>query len=121
MYIIPFFCVCAGESWSYCSSMRMPDTCLARLHWVVMLPAKTLFFLTMPDCRQPGRVQKLYLLTIIIAFVWIVTLSYLMVWLVVIVGKLGSLLVLHMMMMMIKMIIITPIIIVTITIISLVK
>ncbi|GIY74493.1 hypothetical protein CDAR_11131 [Caerostris darwini] len=49
--------------------------------WVVMYPAKLVFFLTVPDSRKE-RLRKLFPLTFTMSVVWIGVLSYLAVWMV---------------------------------------
>jgi len=51
-----------------------------------MLPATLVFIVTIPDCRRPGCWQKLWAVTFFMSVVWIAVLSYLMVWMVCLVG-----------------------------------
>ncbi|GIY77867.1 hypothetical protein CDAR_10441, partial [Caerostris darwini] len=53
--------------------------------WVVMYPAKLVFFLTVPDSRKE-RLRKLFPLTFTMSVVWIGVLSYLAVWMVTVIG-----------------------------------
>ncbi|GFY76615.1 hypothetical protein TNIN_184441 [Trichonephila inaurata madagascariensis] len=53
--------------------------------WVVMYPARVLFFFTIPDSRR-ARLRKLFPLTFAMSVLWIGVLSYLAVWMVTVVG-----------------------------------
>ncbi|GFQ81580.1 hypothetical protein TNCT_162871 [Trichonephila clavata] len=53
--------------------------------WVVMYPARVLFFITIPDSRRT-RLRKLFPLTFAMSVLWIGVLSYLAVWMVTVVG-----------------------------------
>lgn len=75
------------EDSDYESPWVIPDTLLARSFWVAMLPMKFLFYITVPDCRKPwGKWRKMYAVTFVLSIVWIVGLSYIMVWMVAIAG-----------------------------------
>jgi len=71
----------------YESPWTIPDHFLSRVFWVLMLPMKALFFISVPDCRKPGKWRKTFPVTFTMSVVWIVGLSYVMVWMVAIVGK----------------------------------
>ncbi|ESO82454.1 hypothetical protein LOTGIDRAFT_169924 [Lottia gigantea] len=70
----------------YESPWEIPDSFLMRLFWVAMCPVKALVYVTIPDCRKPGKWRKLFLLTFLCSIIWIAGLSYLMVWMVTIAG-----------------------------------
>lgn len=53
--------------------------------WVVMYPARVLFFITIPDSRR-SRLRNLFPLTFAMSVLWIGVLSYVAVWMVTIVG-----------------------------------
>ncbi|GFV07626.1 transposable element Tcb2 transposase [Trichonephila clavipes] len=57
--------------------------------WVVMYPARVLFFITIPDSRRT-KLRKLFPLTFAMSVIWIGVLSYLAVWMVTVVGKIFS-------------------------------
>jgi hypothetical protein len=63
---------------------------MGRLYWVAMLPVKAILYITVPDCRLPGRWRKLYPLTFIMSVAWIAAFSYIMVWMITIAGTLYS-------------------------------
>ncbi|OWF47714.1 sodium/potassium/calcium exchanger 3-like isoform X2 [Mizuhopecten yessoensis] len=76
-----------AEEDKYESPWVIPDTLVARSFWIAMLPMKVLFYVTVPDCRKPwGHWRKLYPLTFMMSIVWLVGLSYVMVWMVAIAG-----------------------------------
>ncbi|XP_033762609.1 sodium/potassium/calcium exchanger 5-like [Pecten maximus] len=75
------------EDDKYESPWIIPNTFFARCFWVAMLPMRGLFYVTVPDCRKPwGHWRKTYPLTFLLSIVWIVGLSYIMVWMVAITG-----------------------------------
>ncbi|XP_060066066.1 sodium/potassium/calcium exchanger 3-like [Ylistrum balloti] len=75
------------EGDNYESPWVIPNALVGRSFWIAMLPMKVLFYITIPDCRKPwGHWRKMYPLTFILSIVWIVGLSYVMVWMVAITG-----------------------------------
>ncbi|KAM9313044.1 sodium/potassium/calcium exchanger 5 [Gastrophryne carolinensis] len=68
------------------SVFTMPDDDLKRIIWVLSLPIITLFYLTIPDCRRKFW-NKWFILTFIMSAVWISGLTYILVWMVTIVGE----------------------------------
>ena len=65
----------------------MPKSTARKITWVIMLPASVLYLLTVPDCRRGGVWAKLFPLTFIMSVTWLGGLSYVMVWMVTIVGE----------------------------------
>ena len=63
---------------------------MGRFYWVAMLPVKAILYITVPDCRLPGRWRKLYPLTFIMSVAWTAVFSYIMVWMITIAGTLYS-------------------------------
>ncbi|CAF4376771.1 unnamed protein product [Rotaria sp. Silwood2] len=55
------------------------------IKWIFLLPIRILFYYTIPDCRNP-RFLKWYPLTFVMTIVWLCILTYLMVWMVTIIG-----------------------------------
>lgn len=53
--------------------------------WIVTWPIYFIFFLTIPDCEKP-RFKKLFPLTFTMCIVWIGSLSYLVAWMITIIG-----------------------------------
>ncbi|ELU18053.1 hypothetical protein CAPTEDRAFT_197695 [Capitella teleta] len=67
--------------------MTFPKSLGSRIFWVVMFPANLALMFTIPDCRRPGCWQKMYIGTFFVSIVWIGALSYVMVWMVTIIGE----------------------------------
>ncbi|XP_048755616.2 sodium/potassium/calcium exchanger 4-like isoform X2 [Ostrea edulis] len=74
------------DSKEYESPWVIPETFLKRVLWVAMLPMHALFFLSIPDCRRPGKWHRTYPLTFVMSIAWIAGLSYIMVWMVTVAG-----------------------------------
>nr|XP_042902526.1 sodium/potassium/calcium exchanger 3 isoform X3 [Parasteatoda tepidariorum] len=53
--------------------------------WIIMYPAKLLFYITIPDSSNP-RLYKFFPVTFFMAVLWIGVLSYLAVWMVTVIG-----------------------------------
>jgi len=58
---------------------------LAVIKWVIMLPLYALAKITIPDCRKEAW-AKSYILTFLMAILWISMYSYLMVWMITVIG-----------------------------------
>lgn len=58
---------------------------LRQILWILTWPIYFIFFLTIPDCEKP-RYKKLFPLTFIMCIVWIGSLSYLVAWMITIIG-----------------------------------
>ena len=63
----------------------VPKGCFSKLIWIFTLPSIVLFYVTIPDCRQK-KWRKFYLVTFTISAVWMGALSYVLVWMVSLVG-----------------------------------
>ncbi|XP_077119845.1 sodium/potassium/calcium exchanger 5 isoform X3 [Ranitomeya variabilis] len=68
------------------SVFTMPENDIKRILWVLSLPIITLLFLTIPDCRRKSW-KKWFILTFIMSAVWISGVTYILVWMVTIVGE----------------------------------
>ena len=68
------------------SPLAVPSGIFKKITWFIMLPVSVLFFLTIPDCRRGGVWAKLFPLTFILSIAWLGGLSYVMVWMVSIIG-----------------------------------
>ena len=67
----------------------VPESRLAKTIWFIMYPIKIVYFITIPDCRRKSLQRfPLYFITFIMSTVYLALLTYLLVWMVVIVGKL---------------------------------
>lgn len=65
---------------------EMPSSAVGRCVFVVSVPIKVLLYLTVPDCRR-ARWRKWVIVTFILSLVWLSLFSYLMVWMITIIGK----------------------------------
>lgn len=72
------------------SLIRFPKekSCFRQVMWFVIWPIHFLFSLTIPDCERP-RLKKLFPLTFIMCIVWIGSLSYMVAWMITIIGMLS--------------------------------
>ncbi|XP_006628764.2 sodium/potassium/calcium exchanger 5 [Lepisosteus oculatus] len=68
------------------SVFTIPEADLKRILWVLCLPIITLLFLTTPDCRRQFW-KRWFPLTFLMAAVWISAFTYILVWMVTIVGE----------------------------------
>ncbi|XP_037687962.1 sodium/potassium/calcium exchanger 4 isoform X2 [Choloepus didactylus] len=70
---------------TFLSPFSVPETRGDRAKWVLTWPLTFLLCITIPNCSKP-RWEKLFMVTFLTATLWIAVFSYLMVWLVTIVG-----------------------------------
>lgn len=70
------------------SLTRFPKekSCFRKVMWFVLWPIHFLFMLTIPDCERP-RLKKLFPMTFIMCIVWIGSLSYMVAWMITIIGE----------------------------------
>nr|XP_055030122.1 sodium/potassium/calcium exchanger 5 [Misgurnus anguillicaudatus] len=68
------------------SVFRMPENDLKRILWVLSLPAIVVLYLTVPDCRRRFW-KKWYMITFMMSAVWISGFTYVLVWMVTVVGE----------------------------------
>lgn len=70
------------------SLIRFPKekSLFRKIMWFVLWPIHFLFMLTIPDCERPS-LKKLFPLTFIMCIVWIGSLSYMVAWMITIIGK----------------------------------
>ena len=66
-------------------SMPHPLGFVSGVLWILALPVACLFYVTIPDCRSE-KWEKLYLISFFVSVVWIALLSYVLVWMVTIIG-----------------------------------
>ena len=66
--------------------LSLPDGWCRRILWVVTLPLALLMYLTIPDCRRDGW-ARWFIVTFTMGIVWIAVYSYVMVWMITIIGK----------------------------------
>ncbi|XP_033904681.3 sodium/potassium/calcium exchanger 5 [Acipenser ruthenus] len=68
------------------SVFMIPEADLKRILWVLSLPVTLLLFLTTPDCRRQFW-KRWFLITFFMAAVWISAFTYILVWMVTVVGE----------------------------------
>lgn len=68
------------------SVFAVPESDFKRILWVLSLPIITLLFLTTPDCRRSFW-RKWFMITFFMSAVWISGFTYVLVWMVTVVGK----------------------------------
>ncbi|XP_075891517.1 sodium/potassium/calcium exchanger 3-like [Nelusetta ayraudi] len=64
---------------------RVPAGVCNKLKWLVMWPLSLLFFFTVPNCSK-RRWERWFLVSFFTATIWIAGLSYIMVWMVTVIG-----------------------------------
>ncbi|XP_022806881.1 sodium/potassium/calcium exchanger 3-like [Stylophora pistillata] len=67
------------------SPFTVPPGLFARVLWILALPVTCLFYVTIPDCRKE-RWEQWYLVSFFLSVMWIAILSYILVWMVSIIG-----------------------------------
>ncbi|XP_037036753.1 sodium/potassium/calcium exchanger 3 isoform X2 [Bradysia coprophila] len=69
------------------SLIRFPKekSCFRKIMWFVIWPIHFLFMLTIPDCERP-RLKNWFPITFLMCIVWIGSLSYLVAWMITILG-----------------------------------
>lgn len=65
--------------------IKMPKGFFSKLIWIFTLPSIVLFYITIPDCRRKDW-RKFYLVTFTISAFWMGGLSYILVWMVSVMG-----------------------------------
>ncbi|XP_059926849.1 sodium/potassium/calcium exchanger 5 [Gadus macrocephalus] len=68
------------------SVFAVPESDVKRIFWVLSLPLIALLFLTIPDCRRRFW-KKWFMVTFLMSAVWISAFTYILVWMVTIVGE----------------------------------
>ncbi|XP_033101122.1 sodium/potassium/calcium exchanger 3-like isoform X2 [Anneissia japonica] len=67
------------------SPFNIPDGCWNIAKWILTFPLSFVLYITVPDCRRE-RFHSWYMLTFLMSIVWIVVFSYIMVWMVALIG-----------------------------------
>ncbi|XP_052007478.1 sodium/potassium/calcium exchanger 3-like [Xyrauchen texanus] len=65
--------------------LRCPGGCLDKLMWLLAWPLSLLLFFTVPNCAVP-RWERWYMVSFINSTLWIASFSYIMVWMVTVIG-----------------------------------
>lgn len=68
------------------SPWTMPVGVGERISWIVKLPLVAIHHFTTPDCRRE-RFRRWYLVTFIMSMLWIAAYSYIMVWMITVIGE----------------------------------
>ncbi|XP_033106922.1 sodium/potassium/calcium exchanger 5-like, partial [Anneissia japonica] len=68
------------------SIFSAPENPAKYVSWIFGLPAIIMFFLTIPDCRRKGCGRNTYAATFCLATIWLAGLSYILVWMITIIG-----------------------------------
>ncbi|XP_077988613.1 sodium/potassium/calcium exchanger 5-like [Glandiceps talaboti] len=67
------------------SSFRPPSGYLKMIYWIITLPIKIAYFVTIPDCKRP-RWRRWYMLTAFMSAVWFGFIAYVLVWMISVTG-----------------------------------
>lgn len=67
------------------SPFHIPRGCGSKIKWLISWPLLLLLFLTVPNCAKP-RWEKFFMVSFILSTLWIAVFSYVMVWMVTIIG-----------------------------------
>lgn len=67
------------------SVFSIPDVWYKKILWTVSLPLKVLFYISVPDCRQQ-RWRRWFVVTFVMSLAWLSAMSYLMVWMITVIG-----------------------------------
>lgn len=71
----------------YRSIMSFPKGKFERLAWIIMLPATLVIFLLIPDFKRPGCCRNVHFLTLTMSVVFIGGISYVLVWMISLIGE----------------------------------
>ncbi|XP_077993908.1 sodium/potassium/calcium exchanger 4-like [Glandiceps talaboti] len=63
----------------------IPKSCFGVVKWLFCWPTSVLLFFTIPDCRK-ARWERWYMVTFFVCMCWIAIFSYIMVWMVSLIG-----------------------------------
>ncbi|XP_072302361.1 sodium/potassium/calcium exchanger 4 isoform X2 [Eucyclogobius newberryi] len=67
------------------SPFHVPRGCGSKIKWLISWPLLLLLFLTVPNCAKP-RWENFFMVSFFLSTVWIAVFSYVMVWMVTIIG-----------------------------------
>lgn len=87
-YLWPLATHAHQEAETFHKLCERPDGLLWCFLWVLGLPLSALMFLTVPDCRRPSC-RKFFWLTFLLSLVWLSLYSFIMVWMITVVGKIS--------------------------------
>ncbi|XP_063804543.1 sodium/potassium/calcium exchanger 4 isoform X1 [Pseudophryne corroboree] len=75
----------ANDSSNYLVPFSVPSGCVNRFKWAFSWPLICILYFTIPNCGKP-RWENFFMLTFILSTVWIAIFSYIMVWMVTVMG-----------------------------------
>ncbi|XP_069140170.1 probable sodium/potassium/calcium exchanger CG1090 [Argopecten irradians] len=67
------------------SVFAWPESWWKQMFYVIAIPLKILLFISIPDCRLP-RWRRWFVVTFIMCLVWLTIFSYIMVWMITVIG-----------------------------------
>ncbi|XP_053553517.1 sodium/potassium/calcium exchanger 4 [Bombina bombina] len=70
---------------NYLAPFTFPSGCVNRFKWMFSWPLICLLYFTIPNCSKP-RWENFFMLTFILSTLWIAIFSYVMVWMVTVIG-----------------------------------
>ncbi|XP_069064309.1 sodium/potassium/calcium exchanger 4 isoform X2 [Pleurodeles waltl] len=70
---------------SHLSPFSIPDTCTNKCKWAFSWPLICILYFTVPNCSKP-RWENLFMVTFLMSTLWIAIFSYVMVWMVTVIG-----------------------------------
>ncbi|XP_069593039.1 sodium/potassium/calcium exchanger 4 isoform X1 [Ranitomeya imitator] len=74
-----------NDATTYLVPFSIPSGCTNQFKWVFSWPLILVLYFTVPNCSKP-RWENFFMLTFILSTVWIAIFSYLMVWMVTVIG-----------------------------------
>ncbi|XP_040189639.1 sodium/potassium/calcium exchanger 4 [Rana temporaria] len=73
------------DTTNYLVPFSVPSGCVNKFKWAFSWPLICILYFTIPNCSRP-RWENFFMLTFILSTVWIAIFSYLMVWMVTVIG-----------------------------------
>ncbi|XP_069494022.1 sodium/potassium/calcium exchanger 4 isoform X2 [Ambystoma mexicanum] len=73
------------EESNHLTPFTVPDTCVNKFKWAFSWPLICLLYFTIPNCSKP-RWENMFMLTFMLSTLWIAIFSYVMVWMVTVIG-----------------------------------
>ncbi|XP_040267526.1 sodium/potassium/calcium exchanger 4 isoform X1 [Bufo bufo] len=74
-----------NDATTYLVPFSVPSGCVNRFKWAFSWPLICMLYFTIPNCSKP-RWENFFMLTFILSTVWIAIFSYIMVWMVTVIG-----------------------------------
>ena len=65
--------------------IEIPETIFGKIAWFISLPINIVFLVTIPDVRRPAC-RQLFCITFIVSIIWIGLLTYVLIWMVTVIG-----------------------------------